>query len=100
MKQPKIFRDRKTLDRLVNLRINGYAVSTLSIMFKCDKHSIRDQLDKYHIEPWTQIYSIERIVSEVLPEPKESVWVMKGDYKFNRGHNYSDYRQSPLESIY
>lgn len=87
----KIFLDKEKLYTMVNLRQAGFATTSLSIMFNVNRSSIENQCDKYLIKPLDQTFTIERILSDVLPMPKESVWMVIDGRKVNQGKNYQDY---------
>lgn len=85
--------DKGKFYQMVNLRIIGVATSSLGLLFNCDRSSIESQLDKYFINPKEQIYTIERIVSNALPESKEdNRWIDMGERKINRGKTYAEYQ--------
>jgi len=86
----KIFLDRGLLHKMINLRINGFSIKSLSILFNCDPSSIRAQCDKYMIQPLCQVYSIERIISQAIPK-QESEWGTIEGVRVNPGKNYADY---------
>lgn len=64
----KLFYDKQKLYTLVNLRRNGYAYTSLALIFKCDVSSVRHQCDKYMVVPEEEIYTIERIATEVITD--------------------------------
>lgn len=76
---------------MLNLRRNGYALTTLSIMYNCDISSIRYQCDKYDIEPLDDVYTLERIISQVLPKQEEPQYKTVGGEKINLGKSYKEY---------
>ena len=89
----KLFSDRDRLCQLVNLRLNGYASTSLAIIFNCHRSSVESQLQRYGILPLDTIYTIERIAANVLyhlvpPEPK---WEEVDGARFSKGKSYADY---------
>lgn len=86
----KLFTDKSKLYRMVNLRITGWAQSSLAVLFSCDRSSLIAQCDKYGIKPWEDTYSVERIVTDAIPK-KTSVWKMKDGEMINMGRDYKDY---------
>lgn len=98
----KIFLDKPTLYRMLNLRKTGLTVTTLAIMFNCDYSSIRAQCDKYGIEPleevWPEritggmVYGIERIIAEIIPhyQTQTNYKVVNGE-RINLGKSYAEY---------
>lgn len=97
--QNRIF-DKQKLYLLVNYRLSGFAISTLSIIFSCDKSSIRHQLHKYSIPSpsRTSVYAIECIISPIIYRHQSSEWDYIEGMRVNAGSNYADYlaRLSPL----
>ena len=97
----KIFRDKKLLTQMLNLRLNGLALSSLAWLFACDRDSITKQCQKYGIEPH-HVYSrvmldeegevimVERIVSAVLPKDNLTYKIVNGE-RINLGKSYAEY---------
>jgi len=91
----KIFNDKKRLYGLVELRRAGWSISTLSILFNCDRTSIRLQCDKYGIIPWSrENYPIKNIIIPIirpLADKNEDKWVLIDGERINQGKSYKDY---------
>lgn len=88
----KIFADRQKLFQMVNLRRIGWAETSLGMLFGCDRSSIKEQCQKYKINPLRNIYTIERIASKAMPfERNKTDWRMIGGEKICLGRSYSDY---------
>lgn len=88
------FSNRNSLNIMLNLRLNGYSVRTLSLLFHCEKKAIRYQLQKYAIEPQEEsIYGIEKVLNPilVLKVPEMNRWAYINGEKVSRGKNYTDY---------
>jgi hypothetical protein len=90
-----IFNNRLELTKMLNLRINGYSIDSLSALFSCDPSSIRYHCNKYHIVPEYEVMGIYRILSNSFPVP-DPLWIYKNGEKINTGRNYKDYVSSPL----
>ena len=88
----KIFLHKPTLYRMLNLRKTGLTVTTLAWMFNCDYSSIRAQCDKYSIVPMDEVYGIERIIAQIIPQYQTDPQykVVNGE-KINLGHSYAEY---------
>lgn len=99
----KIFQDKQKLYSLVNLRINGYAHTSLAVIFSCDISSIRAQCDKYGIIPQGEVYTIERLVKDILPQfaPLETKWRVIDGKRYALGKTYEEYfeQQYPHKNI-
>lgn len=87
----KIFLDRDKLTQMLNLRINGFATTSLSVIFGVNRSSIENQCDKYWVKPLDEVITIERIVSNVLPPPKKSHWIVVDGERINQGKSYREY---------
>jgi hypothetical protein len=89
----KLFLDKDRLYKMINLRMNGYAYTTLAGIFHCDISSVRHQCKKYEIQPVEPIYSLERIVSDILEEtePNEIEWEIMYGEKISKGKTYEEY---------
>lgn len=88
----KIFLDKPTLYRMLNLRKTGLTVTTLAFMFNCDYSSIRAQCDKYGIVPHDEIYGIERIIAQIIPlYLQETRYKVVNGEKINLGRSYAEY---------
>lgn len=86
----KIFSDPKKLEQMLNLRNAGWAESSLTYFFNCSKSSISERLDKHGVPKPAIVYTVESIVSKVLPQ-KDTRWRMMGGEKTNIGKSYKDY---------
>ena len=92
----KIFKEKKLLYECVNLRLNGWSYTSLASYFNCDRDSIEKQCKKYDIEPASTVFTIERIISQVIPPREESRWLDLGDHRICRGRDYKDYPHSKI----
>jgi hypothetical protein len=91
----KLFAEKPLLYRAVNLRLNGYATTSLALIFNCHRSSIETQLDRYQVTPIGPVYTIERIASDALfhlvpPEPK---WEEVDGERISKGKSYKEYLQ-------
>jgi hypothetical protein len=99
----KIFLDRQKLYSLVNYRINGYSIYTLSELFQCDTSSVRYQLDKYGIRPLSQVFTIERVLAPIIYQSVPNEWNVIEGIRVNPGHDYKDYLKRaniPIQRYY
>lgn len=90
----KIFYDKEKLCIMLNLRINGWAHSSLAILYGIDISSIRHQCDKYEVMPLEVVYTIERIGNDALskmPLRKEPEWEEWEGKKYAVGKTYAEY---------
>ena len=87
----KLFLNKESLYTMINLRINGFAISSLALLFNCDPSSIRNQCDRYEIVPLDDIYTIERIIHKTFPKPSESRWKIVDGERINLGKSYKEY---------
>lgn len=87
----KIFLDKVKLTQLLNLRLNGFALTSLAYLFNCDVMSVWHQCKKYQIEPLEDVYTIERIIKAVIPKPQPLTYRVINGEKINIGKNYADY---------
>lgn len=97
-----IFRNKEKLYLLINYRLSGFAISTLSIIFCVDKSSVRYQLHKFAIPNPSrkEVYSIEYIIDPVISKYQGSEWDYIEGMRVNAGSDYKDYiarsKLSPL----
>ena len=89
----KLFLDKSRLYMMVNLRINGFALTTLAKIFGCDVSSIRHQCKKYEIYPVEDTYNMERIAYEVIINTKMGniEWESMYGHKISKGKTYEEY---------
>lgn len=87
----KIFLDKSKLYEMLNLRRSGYALTTLAIMYDCDISSIRYQCDKFYVQPIDETYTLERIISQVLPKPEPVTYKVVNNERINLGKSYAEY---------
>ena len=93
-----IFDDKNKINKLVNLRLSGYSLVSLSYLFGVHYTDLIYQFRKYNIKfentrntEGREIYDIPRIVSRLIPPDKEDVWMIIDGEKINRGRSYADY---------
>lgn len=87
----KIFLNKQKLWEMLNLRMNGYAISTLAIIYHCDMKAIRYQCDKYKITPPdNELYAVERIVSKTISKSIGN-WKFINGERINIGKSYKEY---------
>lgn len=77
----KVFANKENLYSMINLRRNGWGVTSLAVIFGCDWTSVRDQCQKYGILPLNGVYTIERIESKVLPTITAFQEMLKAEIK-------------------
>ncbi len=81
---------------MLNLRLNGFSVETLGIIFNCDHTSVGDQCRKYGIVPVVSVYpqvvkkrkvfDLKRQMAIILPQLP-----VPGEERINRGKTYAEY---------
>lgn len=96
----KLFKDKVKLYQLINLRLNGMALSSLALMFSCDRDSVTKQIVKYGVIPShiyglenldiPEIFTIERIITQVIPVNFANYKVVNGE-RINLGKSYKEY---------
>lgn len=87
----KIFKDKSKLYQITNLRINGYALTSLAFLFGCDRSSLGYHFEKYQIVPLVPVHTIERIAVKAFPIQPKSVWKEVNGVRYNLGRSYKDY---------
>ena len=97
----KLFLNKIILTQMLNLRLNGLALSSLAWIYNCDRDSISKQCAKYGIEPDHiyhkfaapaphQVFLLERIVSQILPKDGGNYKIVNGE-RINLGKSYKEY---------
>lgn len=90
----KVFLDTEKLLRMIALRRAGYATTTLAIIFGVDRSSIEYHCQRFSLKPEVQVYSLERIISDVLttlnPQTEPTFKIVNGE-KINLGKSYAEY---------
>lgn len=106
--EKQIFHDKNKLYLLLNFRIQGYSLGSLSEIFHCDKNTIKKQCLKYSIYPIgydstklsqskKNAFSTSHIVSLALSKPREKrLWAVIDGEKINLGRSYKEYLNSTL----
>lgn len=91
------FKDRNSLNKLVNLRIFGFSRNSLAILFNVDKTALTYHFKKYGIamdnvrrNKQSEVYDVPRIVSHIVLIPP-SVWVEIDGERINQGRSYAEY---------
>lgn len=89
----KVFNNKQKLYQMTNLRLNGWAFTSLGVLFDCTRVAVQKQCEKYQIFPINQVITIERVVSNALPkpDPNERRWVKIGNNKVCMGRTYKEY---------
>lgn len=91
----KIFvRDKDLLSQMLALRYYGYALTSLANMFGCDRTSISHHCKMFHIRPVEQVYTIERIVSQIIPKEQPTTYKIVNGERINLGKSYAEYLSS------
>ncbi len=78
--------DRKKIDLLLNLRMNGWSYNSLSYFFGTTRPAIRYQCEKYGV-----IITERGISIPFFFEEKSNMWVYKDGEVVNKGRTYKDY---------
>jgi len=87
----KIFNNKELLYELINLRLNGWAYTSLGIHFNCDRKAVEKQCKKYDIDKATEnIFNIGRIVSQYTPKIEDR-FINLGSHRICKGKDYKDY---------
>lgn len=87
----RVFNDPIKRYHLINFRLFGYSETTLAVMFNCHWTSIDSVFKKYQIPKPKEIYTLERIIAQVLPQPETPQWKTVAGVKYNLGRDYKDY---------
>lgn len=89
----KLFRDRRALDTMVNLRLSGWSLASLEVIHNCDKSSIKNQLEKYGVRPQVPIFSLVQIITPILMKEfsKPPIWKVIDGERIRIGKSYDDY---------
>ena len=96
----RIFDNKPLLYEMINLRLNGWAYTSLALYFNCDTGTIENQCKKYDIDKATDdIFSIERIISKTIP-PIEDNFIEIDGYRICKGHDYSYYLNHQKNGIF
>lgn len=92
----KLFLNKAKLGEMLYLRFTGFSLISLAALYNCDVMSIFHQCNKFHIEPLTEVYAIDRIIRHVLPPPPPPKWKIINGEKINLGRNYKEYLMKTL----
>lgn len=98
-----IFKDKDKLTIMLNLRLNGYTVDSLALLYKCDKKAIKYQCRKYDIAPVGQVCGIEKLIHLILPKVVEPIfrppshWMVIDGERINMGRPYKEYFLFPYK---
>lgn len=77
---------------MVNLRISGWAITSLASHFACDIEPISTKCKKYIIEPLDkEVYSVEKLALRTLPLPSKTKWIDFDGRRVCLGRSYKDY---------
>lgn len=88
----KVFDDRQALYVAINLRRIGWSSASIALIFGCDRTSVEHQMRKFGIIPETEVvYSIEKLLAQMVPEPPRSRWFLVNGERVNAGRSYKDY---------
>lgn len=90
----------KDINRLVNLRIAGFSLVSLSCLHDVGVHytDLIYQFRKYNIKMENarnyknrEIYDIPRIINHLMPPSDDGLWAVIDGERINRGRSYSEY---------
>lgn len=91
----KLFKDKEKLYIAVNLRISGWAFTSIALHLNCHRTSLESQFKKYDIKPLSEsTYTIERIASNVLKSrenPEARKWMIAEGDRVSVRKSYADY---------
>lgn len=87
----KIFLDKRKLTSLLNLRLNGFSLTSLAYLYSCDVMTILYRCRQHQVEPQDQVYDIQRIIKLVLPSPQPLTYKMVNGERINLGKSYKEY---------
>ncbi len=88
----KLFINKAKLYEMVNLRICGWAQTSLAMRYSCDRDTIQQQCRKFDIDNEEHdIFNIERIIASVIPKKEEDRFIDFGVIKICKGRDYIDY---------
>ncbi len=87
----KLFRNKQVLCDMLTLRTYNWSFTSLALLFGCDRTSIEDQCKKYGAIPGGEVYTIERIVRDVIKPMTDTIWEVRNGELVNKGRSYADY---------
>lgn len=87
----KLFSDKHLLATMLTLRTQGWATTSLSLLFSCDRDSIEKWCERYEAHPGGQVYTIERIAKVALKPLTDTKWKIRDGEKVHKGFSYNDY---------
>lgn len=89
---------------MLNLRLQGFSMDSLSLVFGCDKKAIRYQLKKYGTIPWEPVVNPfdanKKLMEDKLKGKieEDSRWKIVDGEKINRGKSYAEYLHDSFPS--
>lgn len=87
----KIFLNKPLLYEMLNLRLSGWALTSLAFYYGCDFTSIKYQCIKYQVEPIEDVYTIERMIRQIIPKSLPLSYKIVNGEKINLGKSYKEY---------
>ena len=98
----KLFKDTQLLCNMLTFRVQGWALTSLSMLYACDRTSIGSQCLKYEAFPISEVYSMERITNGVLPlifKVDTRKWREIEGERICIGKSYEEYLKEARERI-
>lgn len=88
-----LFKDKQMLCNMLNLRVAGWATTSLALLYSCDRSSIEFQCNKFGAKPGGEVFTLERIIRDILtPSERDSQWrITNNGERINLGRSYKDY---------
>ncbi len=88
----KIFLNKPRLYQMLNLRRNGLALTSLAVIYNCDRTSVAYHCKEYQIAPIDEeVYDLERIISQILPKAPQPTFKIVNGERINLGKTYKEY---------
>lgn len=82
-------------DQMVNLRLAGLSLISLAAIYGVDWTSVRHHVKYNKIPKPKEVYSLERIIAQAIPQaPKLTYKIVNGE-RINLGKSYKEYLISP-----
>ena len=91
----KLFIDKEKLYFAIHLRRTGWATSSIALICGCFRSSIDPQMQKYGIRPDGKVFTIERIIPDIISKvERKTQWAYIDGERVCLGKSYKDYLSS------
>jgi hypothetical protein len=89
----KLFLNHYKLTQMLSLRLMGFSIRSIAILYNCDHTTISAQCQKYHIKP-EKVYDFERLTRNIIKQKIGNIKIIDNEI-IHTGKTYKEYLNIP-----